>query len=49
MPGPKKSERTKLIKEFADANPDWSLAQIGKVFKISKQRVSEIVGKRPGK
>jgi len=49
VPGPEKTERTKAIKEFADASQQWSLAEIGKVFKISKQRVSEIVGKRPRK
>lgn len=49
MPGPQKSERTKAIEEFAEAHPDDSLAEIGRVFRISKQRVKEIVGKRPRK
>lgn len=47
MPGPEKTKRTKAIKKFADANDDMSLTEIGKVFHVSRQRVAEIVGKRP--
>ncbi len=39
----RKTERDRLLLEYRKANPDASLAEIGRLFNISKQRVSEIL------
>jgi predicted DNA-binding protein YlxM (UPF0122 family) len=39
----RKLERNKLLYEYYLAHPDYSLQEIGDTFKISKQRVWEII------
>lgn len=38
-----KAERNKRLVEFHFKNPTWTLEAIGKLFKISTARVSEIL------
>ena len=37
------TDRNKLLEEYAKTHPEASLKDIGKVFKISKQRVGELL------
>ena len=39
----KKLHRDSLLTEYAAAHPELSLAEIGKIFRISRQRVSIIM------
>ena len=45
----RKTERNRLLLEYRKANPEASLAEIGRLFNISKQRVSEILQKEGNK
>ncbi len=38
-----KRDRNRTVAEFHKNNPNLSMAEIGKMFGISKQRVSQIV------
>lgn len=40
-------KRRKIIKDYADSHPEESGEEIGMVFGITRQRFSQIVGKRP--
>lgn len=44
----RKTERNRLILELYLRNPDMSMAEIGEMFRISRQRVAQII-KRDGK
>jgi len=39
----KKKERNRLLIEYRQQHPELSMAEIGKIFNISKQRVSVIL------
>ena len=39
----RKTERNQLLLEYRKGHPNASLAEIGQLFNISKQRVSEIL------
>ena len=43
-----KTERNRLILELYEQNPNISMAEVGEIFHISRQRVEQIV-KRDGK
>jgi hypothetical protein len=43
----RKPERNQAVKDYANAHPDQSAAEIGMAFNISRQRVLQITGKRP--
>ncbi len=39
----RKKARNQLLEQYAENNPDASLSEIGLVFNVSKQRVSELL------
>ena len=39
----RKKERNRLLVEYHQSHPELSMAEIGKIFNISKQRVSIIL------
>lgn len=45
----RKTERNQLLLKYREEHPDASLAEIGRLFNISKQRVSEILKKEENK
>jgi len=46
--GMTKTARNQAVKDYHEAHPEFSLKEIGQVFRISKQRVSQII-KKDGK
>jgi len=42
-----KVERNKAVIDFAKNHPDYALAEIAQVFNISRQRVFQILKRRP--
>lgn len=45
----RKIHRNKLLVEYVQQNPELSLQEVGMVFNISRQRVSEILQREKNK